>query len=157
MMTDCHHMPIRIAMWQWKICFSTANQTAITEKGRGHGAIELICEIPCKLVLPSHKIVFMKTSSPRTFTAVLTLATARRCSFATGGTFSNSAASLSPQLRSLTTLLARDARRGDPHSNGLCRFSLIWQRYAMPTSDTTGCFQEHMSTCSIVMSVRMQT
>ena len=50
------HMPIRLAMRQWKICFSTANQTAITEKGRGHAAIELICEIPCKLVLPSHKI-----------------------------------------------------------------------------------------------------
>ena len=25
----------------------------------------------------------------------------------------------------------------------------------MPTSDTTGCFQEHMSTCSLVMSVHM--
>ena len=25
----------------------------------------------------------------------------------------------------------------------------------MPTSDTTGCFQEHMSICSIVMSVHM--
>ena len=27
--------------------------------------------------------------------------------------------------------------------------------YAMPTSDTTGCFQEHISTCSIVMSIHM--
>ena len=26
----------------------------------------------------------------------------------------------------------------------------------MPTSDTIGCFQEHMSTCSIGMSVRKQ-
>ena len=26
----------------------------------------------------------------------------------------------------------------------------------MPTSDTIGCFQEHMSTCSIVMSVQKQ-
>ena len=40
------------------------------------------------------RLVFMKTSLPRTFTAVLTLATARCCTFATGGTFSNSRASL---------------------------------------------------------------
>ena len=52
-------------------------------------------------------------------------------------------------------LLTWDTRKGDPQSNGLRRFSLIWQWYVMPTSDTTGCFQEHMSICSIVMSVHM--
>ena len=34
--------------------------------------IELICEIPCKLVHHLTKLVFMKTSSPRTFTDFLT-------------------------------------------------------------------------------------
>ena len=37
-LTHCHHMPIRLAMWQWKIYFSTAKQTAITDKGQGHAA-----------------------------------------------------------------------------------------------------------------------
>ena len=48
----------------------------------------------------------MNTSSPRTFTAVLTLATARRCSFATGGTFSNSRA-----LLQFTATLANNTTR----------------------------------------------
>ena len=43
------------------------------------------------------RLVLVKTSSPLTFTVFLTLATARRYSFATGGTFSIS----SSQLRSL--------------------------------------------------------
>ena len=73
------------------------------------------------------RIVFLKTSSPSTFTAFLTYATARRCSFATGGTFSNSRASLQFTATLTTMLLTRD--------------------------DTTGCF--YMSTCSIVMSVHM--
>ena len=71
------------------------------------------------------------------------------------GTFSNSRA-WSPFKATLTTLLpTRDVRKCDPHSNVLCRFSLSCQWYAMPTSDITGCFQEHISTCSIVMSVHM--
>ena len=101
------------------------------------------------------RLVIMKTSSPRTFTAFLTLATARRSSFAIGGTFSNSRASLQFTATLTTMLLTRDARKSDLHSNGLCGFSLIWQWYAMPPSDTTGCFHEYISTCSIVMSVHM--
>ena len=101
------------------------------------------------------RLVFMKTSSPRTFSAFLALATARRCSLATGGTFSNSRASLQFTATLTTMLLTRDTRKGDLHSNGLCRFSLIWQWYAMPTSDTTGCFQKYISTCYIVMSVHI--
>ncbi len=92
------------------------------------------------------RLVFMKTSSPRTFNAFLILATTRRCSFATGGIFSNSRALLQFTATLTTMLLTRDARKGDHHSNGVCRFSLIWQWY---------CFQEYMSTCSIVMSVHI--
>ena len=56
---DDDRLPICLAMWQWKICFSSANQTAIIEKGWGHAANwtnKKWCEISCKLVLPSHKI-----------------------------------------------------------------------------------------------------
>ncbi len=134
-------MPIRLATWQWKICLSTANQTAITEKGRGHAANWTHnVKYPASSSYHLTRLVFMKTSSPRTFNAFLTLATTRRCSFATGGTFSNSRALLQSTATLTTMLLTRDARKGDHHSNGLCRFSLIWQWYAMPTSDTTGCF-----------------
>ena len=78
----------------------------------------------------------MKTSSSRTFTAFLTLPTTRRCSFSTGGTFSNSRA-WSPFKATLNTILPkRDVRKCDPHSNVLCRFSLSWQWY-MPCPRVT--------------------
>ena len=142
MMADCHHMPIRLAMWQWKIGFSIANQTATTEKGQGHAANWTHNHVKYRASSSYHLtiLVFMKTSSPRTFTAFLALATARRCSFATGGTFSNRRASVQFTATLTTMLLTWDARKGD-HSNGLCRFSLIWEWYAMPTSDTTGYFK----------------
>ena len=94
MMADCHHMPIRLVMSQWNICFSTANHTAIT--GKGGGMLQLNSYVKYHASSSYHltRLVFMKTFSPCTFTAVLTRATAKRCSFATGGTFSNSRASL---------------------------------------------------------------
>ena len=102
------------------ICFSMP-QTKQQSPKRVGGMLQLNSYVKYPASSPYHltRLIFMKTSSPRIFTAVLTLAASKRCSFATGRTFSNSRASFSSQLRSLTTLLARDARRGDPHSNGL--------------------------------------
>ena len=65
------------------------------------------------------RFVLMKTSSPLTFTAFLTLAKARRCYFSNSRAASQFTATLT------TILLTRDVRRGDPYSNGLCRFSLF--------------------------------
>ena len=110
-----------------------------------------MCEIPFKLVLPSHKISIGED--------VLTPHFHRLPHTCYGKTlFFRYWRNLLHQqfTATLTTmLLTWDTRKGDPHSNGLRRFSLIWQWYVMPTSDTTGCFQEHMSICSIVMSVHM--
>ena len=46
-------------------------------------------------------------------------------SLRTGGTFSNSRTSSQFTATLTTILLTRDVRRGDPHSNGLWRFSLF--------------------------------
>ena len=127
MMADCHPMPIRLAMRQWNIiCFSTANQTAITERGRWHAAIELIIYVKYPASSSYHLkiLLFMKTSSPRTFTAVLILATARRCSFATEGTFSNSSV-----LLQFTSTLAKNTTR-ERCENG--RSSLKWVVQVQP-------------------------
>ena len=88
--------------------------------------IELIIDVKYPASSSYHltRLVFMKTSSPRTFTAVLTLATARRCSFATGGTFSNSRA-----LLQFTATLANNTTR-ERCENG--RSSLKWVVQVQP-------------------------
>ena len=106
--------------------------------------IELICEISCKLVLPSHKI--------SNYEDVLTPHFHRLPHTCNGKTlfFRNWMNLLQQQgivsVQSYAHHNATHKRRG---------YSLIWQWYAMPTSDTTGCFQEYISPCSIVMSVHM--
>ena len=86
------------------------------------------------------RLRLVQASSSRTFTAFITLAMTRRCSCAS---FFNGGAS-SQFTVTLATLVTRDPRRGDPHSNGLCRFSQfknvagsIWLRLWLDTRMST--------------------
>ena len=97
-------------------------QTAIIEKCRGHAANPYLKYTASSSSLLT-RLGLMHTSSPRTFNAFITLATAIHCYFDTGGRFFNGKVSSQFTDALATTLLARDARRGNPHSNGLCRFS----------------------------------
>ena len=114
---DCHHYansPSNVTMENMFLyCKPNSNHR------KGSGAC---CQFNSYVKYPASssyhltRLVFMKTSSPHTFNAFLTLATARRRSFATGGTFSNSRALLQFTATLTTMLLTRDARKGDHHS-----------------------------------------
>ena len=85
-MADCHHYANSPSNVTVENMFLYRKPNRNHRKGSG-----ACCQLNSYVKYPagssSHltRLVFMKTSSPSTFTAFLTLATARRCSFATGG------------------------------------------------------------------------
>ena len=102
MMADCHHYANSPSNVKMENMFLYRKPNSNHRKGSGACCqLNSYVKYPASSAYHLTRLVFMKTSSPRTFTAFLTLATARRCSSATGGTFSNSRASCRSQLRSL--------------------------------------------------------
>ena len=105
-------------------------QTAIIKKCRGHAANPYVKYSASSSSLLT-RLGLMQTSSPCTFNAFITLAMAWRCYCAS---FFNGRASSQFTATLATTLLARDPRRGDHHSNWLCRARFSQFRNVAPST-----------------------
>ena len=117
--------------------------------------IELTCEIPCKLVLPSHKISIGEDVLAPHFHRLPHTCYGKTLFFRYCRSLLHQQGIIAVHIYAHygAIHMRREKRRSSLKWVVQVQPDLIG--YAMPTSDTTGCFQEHMSNCSIDMSVHM--